>query len=144
MQYLVQFYPVVFPLAFFRYSSFALLCFQAVIRQQFLSQFFDPLIVPKLSCRPDSVRSIYRSSIPSNCFCLFVYSCCFPPCKICVQDTGNRERICLRNAKSRDFDFLILLEESGILLMIGICTLTAMVIVFRSRWSNFRPYRLKI
>ena len=32
MQYLVQFYPVVFPLAF-RYSSFALLHFQSVIRQ---------------------------------------------------------------------------------------------------------------
>ena len=39
---------------------------------------------------------------------------------------------------------VILLEESGILLMIGICTLTAIVMVFRSRWSNFRPYRLKI
>ena len=43
IQYLVQFYPVMFPLAF-RYSSFALLHFQAVIRQYFLSQFFDRLI----------------------------------------------------------------------------------------------------
>ena len=74
----------------------------------------------------------------------FFYGCCFPPCKICVRDTGIRETICLWNAKSWDLESVILLEESGILLMIGICTLTAMVMVFRSRWSNFRPYRLKI
>ena len=57
---------------------------------------------------------------------------------------SNGETICLWNAKSWDLESVILLEESGILLMIGICTLTAMVMVFRSRWSNFRPYRLKI
>ena len=61
MQYLVQFYPIVFPLAF-SYSSFALLHFQAVIRQYFLSQFFDRLITIEMPFRPDSVRSIYRSS----------------------------------------------------------------------------------
>ena len=76
--------------------------------------------------------------------CFFFYGCCFPPCKICVRDTGIRETICLRNAKSQDLESVILLEESRILLMIGICNLTAMVIVFSSRWSNFRPYRLKI
>ena len=81
---------------------------------------------------------------PINCFCLFVYSCCFPPCKICVRDTGIKGTICLWNAKSRDLESVILLEESEILLMIGICTLTAMVMVFRSRCSNFWPYRLKI
>ena len=144
MQYLVQFYPIVFPLAF-RYPFFALLHFQTVIRQYFLSQFFDRLVSTEIALyRPDSVRSIYRSSIQSNCFCLFVYSCCFPPYKICVRDTGIRETICLWNAKSRDLESVILLEESGILLMIGICTLTAMVMVFRSRWLSFWPYRLKV
>ena len=56
----------------------------------------------------------------------------------------SEKKNCLWNAKSWDLKSVILLEESGILLMIGICTLTAMVMVFRSRWFNFRPYRLKI
>ena len=48
MQYLVQFYPIVFPLAF-RYSFFALLHFQAVILQYFLSQFFDRLVSTEIA-----------------------------------------------------------------------------------------------
>ena len=142
MQYLVQFYPVVFPLAF-RYSCFALLHFQAVIRQHFMSRFFDPLISTEIVLQTGQCE-IDLQELHINCFCLFVYSCGFSPCKICVRDTGIRETICLCIAKSWDFESVILLEESGILLVIGICTLTAMVIVFRSRWSNFRPYRLKI
>ena len=58
MQYLVQFYPIVLPLAF-RYSSLTLLHFQAVIRQYFLSQFFDRLVSTEIALyRPDSVGSI--------------------------------------------------------------------------------------
>ena len=48
MQYLVQFYPLLFHLAF-RYSSFAFLHFQAVIHQYFLSQFFDRLVSTEIS-----------------------------------------------------------------------------------------------
>ena len=48
MQYLAQFYPIVLPLAF-RSNSFALLHFQAVIRQCFLSQFFDRLVSAEIA-----------------------------------------------------------------------------------------------
>ena len=48
MQYLVQLYPIVFPLAF-RYSLCALLHFQAVILQYFLSQFFDRLVSTEIA-----------------------------------------------------------------------------------------------
>ena len=96
------------------------------------------------NCLIDLIVWDRSTGAPINCFCLFVYSCCFPPCKICVRDTGIKGTICLWNAKSRDLESVILLEESEILLMIGICTLTAMVMVFRSRCSNFWPYRLKI
>ena len=96
------------------------------------------------NCLLDLIVWDRSTGAPINCFCLFVYSCCFPPCKICVRDTGIKGTICLWNAKSRDLESVILLEESEILLMIGICTLTAMVMVFRSRCSNFWPYRLKI
>ena len=62
------------------------------------------------------------SSIKSNCFCLFVYGCCFPPCK--VWDTEIGEAICLWNAESWDLECVILLEESGLLLMTGISNLS--------------------
>ena len=134
MQYLVQFYPVVFPLAF-RYSSFALLHFQAVIRQHFMSRFFDRLISTEIVLQTGQCE-IDLQELLINCFFLFVYSCGFPPCKICVRDTGIKETICLWNAKSRDFESVILLEESEILLMIGICTLTAMVQIALFKFSS--------